>query len=135
MFAAYVLLMVWYFAMRPTIWQWSVYSSEVLSALPEKWYYWFWPFSNTLYEWFGWLPALLLLFAPRKDSMMRSVFVMVLSFVYRNYMRAIVKEKRPLFEDNRIVLLTSCNCSFGFPSGHSEGSCIMYTMAVYELLV
>lgn len=120
---------------RDWIWRVSVAASESLSAWPDFWQHYFWLFSNPLYVWFGATPALLLLAAPKKDSALKSIFVLMLSYWVRNLMRAFARESRPMFGDNSIVMRSSCNCSFGYPSGHSEGSAIAYGLVIYEFVV
>lgn len=61
--------------------------------------------------------------------------MMLLSHTVRQYIRAIVKEPRPLFQKSRIIPHSYCSCSFGFPSGHSEGSTLFYGLLLYELVL
>ncbi len=117
------------------IWKISVAVSEKMSAWPDFWEYYFWLFSNPLYRWFGATPALLLLAAPKKDSALKSIFILMVSYWVRNLMRAFVRESRPIFGDNNIVMRSGCDCSFGYPSGHSEGSAIAYGLVIFELVV
>ena len=120
---------------RTWIWNLSVATSEKLSAWPDFLQYYFWLFSYPLYMWFGAAPALLLLAAPKKDSALKSIFILMVSYWVRNLMRAFVRESRPIYGDNNIVMRSSCDCSFGYPSGHSEGSTIAYGLMIYELIV
>lgn len=135
-FVAFILAIAAYVLWDAPLWKTSVRVSEHLSHLPEIFKYYFWLFSGPLYEVYPFLPGLLFMAAPRKDSALRFFFLFMLSYMIRNYVRAVVMEGRPIYGDsNRIVQHAECSCSFGFPSGHSEGAATAYGIAIYELVI
>jgi len=134
-FVAYIISLLSFILFRQELWKLSVYSSEVTSALSVQWKYYFYQFSYPLFSWHIGLCGLLLFFARDKSSMLKSLVFVFISDILRNHIRAAVKEERPIFDDNRIVHHLSCSCSFGFPSGHSEGSSMTYATAIYEIVL
>ena len=132
-----ILVTLWtcYFLFRSTLWQVSISVSENLTDLPEAFKYYFWMFTNPLFRWIHFLVGFLFILAPRKDSALKSISIFVLSHWIRQLIRVTVREGRPLFEKNHINPRIGCSCSFGFPSGHSEGSAMLYSLAIYEVIV
>lgn len=92
-----------------------------------------WTFSEIFYKWYMIIVPLLLLLAPRKDSALKSIVVFVISYTVRQYIRLWVAETRPYYNNTNIVLRLTCDCSYGMPSGHAEGSAMLYSLLFYEL--
>ena len=138
MYSTFLLLgaaVLWHSLDKQNIWNASVELSEAMSAWPRFWSYYFWVFSGPLYKWFGMLPALLVLAAPKKDSALRSLFILMLSYWTRILIRNSEMESRPIYDDsNKIVKNSECSCTFGYPSGHSEGSAISLSILIYEFV-
>lgn len=117
------------------LWPISVGLSESLSSGPAWLYYYFWLFSNPFFDISYVFMAIVLILAPKKDSALKSIFIFTSSHWIRQILKTSVKEGRPIFEANGIVSRAGCSCSFGFPSGHSEGSAMLYALLVYDLVV
>lgn len=133
---AYILAILLYIVLGDPLWRLSIATSEFLSNLPSVFSHYFWIYSNPAYAAYHYLGGILVLLAAQKDSAVKSLNIFMISCVLRNYIRCTVKEGRPIFEQNNINRsVTGCNCSFGFPSGHSEGSSMFYSILVYELVV
>lgn len=133
---AYIIAVLLYIVAGDALWKLSISSSEFLSNLPGIFNHYFWIYSNPAYAAYHYLGGFLILLAAQKDSAVKSLNIFMMSCVVRNYVRCIVKEGRPIFETNSINRsVTGCNCSFGFPSGHSEGSSMFYSILIYELVI
>jgi membrane-associated phospholipid phosphatase len=130
----YALLWVIYLIFREQLWSFSVKISVSLSKNggPLLWYCWL--FSEIFYKWYTLIIGILGVFAPRKDRMLTSVVTFISSYVLRQYIRLIIAETRPQYTTLDITMRGGCNCSFGMPSGHSEGSSMVYALLFYNII-
>lgn len=131
----YPVLWIIYGVFREPLWRASVNASVALSQHGGFLNVYSWIFSNIFYQWYIALIAILLLFAPRKDSALKSITVFMVSYVFRQYLRLFIHEDRPQYVSSEIILRAGCDCSFGMPSGHSEGSTMLYSLLFYELFI
>lgn len=124
--------LVWYFC-NDLLWESTIEASIYLSHQTGflNWLSWF--SSGILYQWHFYLPAILILFAPRKDRALTSGFVYLVSYLVRQYIRLLIHENRPIFESKEIKK-SSYGCSFGMPSGHSEGITLLYSLIAYNFM-
>lgn len=136
--AVVVMYPVWwiiYGVFREPLWRASVNSSIALSQYGGFLNVYSWIFSNVFFKWYIALMAILLLIAPRKDSTMKSITVFMISYTIRQYLRLFIQEDRPQYVSQEIVLRAGCDCAFGMPSGHSEGSTMLYSLLFFELII
>lgn len=116
------------------LWQASVDLSIRLSAIRGGYlpaYCWF--VSEVLYRWYFIIVAGLLVFSPRKDRAWTSITVFMASFWVRQLLRIFIHEPRPENSTTEIQE-NKCNCSFGMPSGHSEGIPLIYGLIFFNLM-
>lgn len=132
---AYAGLWVAYLACGEALWSLSVEFSLSARDWPTWLKYYFQAFSGPFYKWNPFLMSLLFMLVPMKESGLKAICVYITSHMARQYIRMIVMERRPIFDDTQQFVDEECSCSFGFPSGHSEGSATMYTLVIYELVV
>ena len=131
----YIVLWIVYGTSHSTLWMDSLNAARSLSQHGGFLHGYSWTFSEIFYKWYMTIIPLLLLFAPRKDSALTSIVAFVLSYAVRQYIRLCVAETRPYYDDEGIVLRLNCDCSYGMPSGHSEGTAMLYSLLFYELFV
>ena len=132
--AAYPIMFVFYVVFEDDLWAASVNTSAYLSQFGGfKWYNDI--FSEVLYKWYPFVFGLLLVISPRKDSALKAGFVFYASHLFRNYVRLSITETRPYYTTLRIQERSSCNCSFGMPSGHSEGTTMLYSIVLYDWIL
>lgn len=129
--AVYPIMFVFYVVFEDGLWKASVDTSAYLSQFDRyKWYSTI--FSEIFYKWYPFVFGLLLVISPRKDSALKAGFIFYASHLFRNYLRLWIKETRPYYTTLRIKERASCNCSFGMPSGHSEGTAMLYSIILYD---
>lgn len=126
-------ILVWIFKRKET-WDLTIKLSIALSSHQEKLTIAiFWIFSEFLYRWYFLVIAGLLVFSPRKDRAWTSVTFFMGSYWVRQYIRLLIHEGRPQF-DTTDIKKRDCACSFGMPSGHSEGICLLYGLMFYNMM-
>lgn len=131
---AYIVLWIIFGSIRSSIWYTSVSASETLSQKGGFLRVYSWIFSNIFYQWYVTTIGLLLLLAPRKHSALKAVFIFLTSYFARQYIRLGVADSRPQYTSTSIALWDGCDCSYGMPSGHSEGSSMIYSLLFYEIV-
>lgn len=130
----YILLWVVYWTLRESLWQTSVDVSISLSKHGGLLLWYCWLFSEVVYKWYILIIGVLGVFAPRKDRMMTSVLIFIISYIFRQYIRLIIGETRPQYTTAEITMRGGCNCSYGMPSGHSEGTAMVYALLFYNII-
>lgn len=83
-----------------------------------------------MYKWYIILPGLLLILTPKKDRALSAISIFLGSYAFRQWIRMSVAETRPIFNEPSIIE-RGCSCSFGMPSGHSEGIVMTYSLLAY----
>ena len=114
-------------------WTTTIKVSEYLSNIYGFLLAYSWFFSEIAYKWYMFIIGILIAFAPRKDRAWTSIATFITSYVVRQYIRLLAEESRPQY-DSIIIKIWHCNCSFGLPSGHSEGSTMLYTLLIYNFM-
>ena len=115
------------------LWPISIDISIHLAQVEGFLWYYCWTFAEVFYKWYMLIIGILLVFAPRKDRAWTSIATFLLSYTARQYLRLLAEESRPQY-DSTEIRLKSCNCSFGMPSGHSEGSTMLYSLLIYNFM-
>lgn len=131
----YAGLWILYNIFKKELWNASVKTSAKLSHYGGFLLYYSWFFSEIMYKWYFMVIAILLLYAPRKDSALKSISLFLISYFVRQHLRLFIEEGRPNYDSLDIRLRNGCNCSYGMPSGHSEGSAMLYSLLIYELVI
>lgn len=131
----YASLWAAYLTSGDLLWNLSVELSQSARSWPTFLKAYFQAFSGPFYKWNPFLMSLMFMLVPMKESGLKAITVYIFSHMARQYIRMIFMEKRPIFDDTKQFVDEECSCSFGFPSGHSEGSATMYTLVIYELVV
>lgn len=129
----YLLAWIVWIVFREALWTSSVNISKVLSHIPGYLNFHSWIFSELFYKWYPFIIVIILCFAPRKDRAWSSITIFMVSYICRQYIRLLVHESRPVFYSVEIKP-TACGCSYGMPSGHSEGATLMYTLLAYNFM-
>lgn len=130
----YILLWIVYLGFRQSLWDVSVNASISLSKHGGLLLWYCWLFSEVVYKWYILIIGVLGVFAPRKDRMMTSVLIFIISYIVRQYIRLIIGETRPQYTSPDITMRGGCNCSYGMPSGHSEGTAMVYALLFYNII-
>jgi len=133
--AVYASLWAAYLTHGDLLWTWSLDLSLSATRWPACLKLYFQAFSGPFYKWNPFLMSLLFMLAPMKESALKAICVYICSHTARQYIRMAFLEKRPIFDDSKQFVDEECSCSFGFPSGHSEGAATMYMLIIYELIV
>ncbi len=128
----FVLQWILWGVLKSSLWTLSIEASVGLSRHNGFLFVYSWIFSQIFYMWYPVILGLLLFFSPKKESALTSCFTFMASYFVRQYLRLIIRESRPQYDSVDIVMRGGCNCSFGMPSGHSEGSAMIYCLLLYE---
>jgi len=129
----YILAWIVYWAARDKLWNLSVSISASLSNQGGFLLVYSWIFSEIFYKWYLLVIGILLLLTPRKERALTCVTTFIISYTVRQYIRLISAEARPQYTTTDIKFWGGCDCSFGMPSGHSEGSAMLYALLFYCL--
>jgi len=131
----YPVLWIIYGVYRKQLWEASIETSIYLSQYGGFLLGYSWTFSEIFYKWYVGVIGILIVFSPRKDSAYKSIFTFLISYSARQYIRLSIAEPRPQYRSTGITYRGGCECSYGMPSGHSEGSCMLYSLIFYELVI
>lgn len=112
----------------------SNYPREEVTIWANLLYAYSWAFTNVAYKWYILVIGLFVVFLKDKVRGYKACFVFVVSYAVRQYLRLFIAETRPLFESDEIYT-KYCSCSWGMPSGHSEGSAMVYSLLIYEFIL
>lgn len=133
--AILICLLMWlfYWIFKDSLWLWSLDCSKYWSQTGGYWTVHFWLFSGPIYIWWFILVGVLLLLSPSKESSVRSILILFVSVYTHIHIRIWSRASRPKWENSRIVMRTSCDCSFGMPSWQSHIGTLLWSLLVYEL--
>ena len=128
----FVLLWILWGVFKSALWRDSVRVSVGLSRHGGFLFVYSWIFSQVFFMWYPVILGLLLFLSPRKESALTACYTFMASYFVRQYLRLAIRESRPQYDSADIVMRGGCNCSFGMPSGHSEGSAMIYALLLHE---
>ena len=131
--ALYILLWLIWISFRDKTWISSVNLSISLFQTKGILWWYSWIFSEPMYKWYFLVFGILLSFAPRKDRAWTSFTTFMLSFLVRQVIRLFVHESRPDYHTSKLRV-EKCTCSYGMPSGHSEGITLLYSILLYNFM-
>lgn len=132
-FLFYALLWIIWIFFNKDLWSTAIKMSVTLSRIRGFLLIYCWTFSEIFFKWYIFIFGILIVYAPRKDRAWTSIATFIASYTFRQYFRLIAEESRPQY-DSLDIVGKSCNCSFGMPSGHSEGSTMLYTLLFYNFM-
>lgn len=131
--AVYLLMWMFYWIFKGSLWKWSLDCSESWSQTGGYWTVHFWLFSGLLYFWWFALVGILLLITPSKESALRSLIILFVSVYTHIHFRIWSGASRPNWEDQNIQMRSMCDCSFGMPSWQSHIGALLWCLLAYEL--
>lgn len=130
----YAITWIVYLLFKSSIWDVSISISAPLSQMTTSFLaYYSWTFSTPLYEWYPLMTGMYLLLSVRKDRALTCLTAFWVSNVIRQYLRILLSEYRPEYV-SLSVFNKSCDCTFGMPSGHSEGSATMWSLTFFNFM-
>lgn len=131
-----VLLIVYYFN-REELYTSGEKICDSTSKIPGKWLYWYVYFFANYFD--RLVPiggCFLLMVGVDKAITLKVVFVLMFAMHSRNILRNWFEDNRPLYTSaNLKIPALICNCSFGMPSGHVEGTTTLWTMLLYVCML
>lgn len=133
----YPIVLIWYYFNRDSIWNWAEKlcdaSSRVGGSGVEMMTYLFSNYFDRL------TPVgccALLMLGVDKANALKTGFVFILGMHSRNLLRNWFEDNRPLYTSaNLRMTQLICNCSFGIPSGHVEGTATMNICILYACIL
>jgi len=133
----YTGVLVWYYFYRDQFWDSGEKMCEELSQwggigirrVAEIWAMYF----DKLVPIGG---CLLLCLSVDKAEGLASSLILSASMQSRNMLRAFFEDNRPVYTASKLkITFPDCNCSFGMPSGHVEGSTTLNCLLIYNILL
>lgn len=130
------ILLIYYFN-RHNWYKWGEQVCDSVSQWTNSAVYYYFNFYANYFDRF--VPiggTFLLLVGVDKPTTLKAIFFTAMSMHSRNIIRDWFEDNRPLYTSSNLrIPALNCNCSFGMPSGHVEGTTTLNFMLLYVCLL